>query len=95
MDTNNTVIIALRLSRRVARNVAVIGVASCVAVTGLAAAAHGASAASSPQSDIISADHTHKGDRLSVTPKHTPDPKAYASCFVACCDNTLTATDRV
>ena len=53
MDTNSTAIFAQRVRRRAARNVAVVGVVSCLAVTGFAAAVHGAGAAS-----------THKGDRL-------------------------------
>jgi hypothetical protein len=71
MDTNSTAVIALRLSRRAAKNIAVIGVVSCLAVIGLAAAVHGAGAAISTQSDIISVDHTHKGDRLPLASKHT------------------------
>jgi hypothetical protein len=71
MDTNNTAVIALRLSRRAARNIVVIGVASCLALTGLAAAVHGAGAAISTQSDVVSVDHTHKGDRLPLASKQT------------------------
>ena len=47
MDTNSTAIFAQRARRRAARNVAVVGVVSCLAVTGFAAAVHGAGAASS------------------------------------------------
>ena len=54
------------------RNVAVVGVVSCLAVTGFAAAVHGAGAASSIQSVIVSLAHTHKGDRLPLAPKNIP-----------------------
>jgi hypothetical protein len=69
MDTNSTAIFAQRVRSRAARNVAVVGVVSCLAVTGFAAAVHGAGAASSIQSDTVSVDHTHKGDRLLPAPK--------------------------
>ena len=69
MDTNNSAVIAVRLSRRSMKKIAVIGVVACFAVMGLAAAVHGAGAAISPQSDIVSVDHTHKGDRLPVVSK--------------------------
>ena len=72
MDTKSNAFIALRLSRRATRIIGVIGVVSCLAVTGLAAAVHGAGAAISTQSDIVSVDHTHKGDRLPLASKHTP-----------------------
>jgi hypothetical protein len=71
MDTKSNAFIALRLSRRAVRIIG-IGVVSCLAVTGLAAAVHGAGAAISTQSDIVSVDHTHKGDRLPLASKHTP-----------------------
>ena len=60
MDTNSTAVIALRLSGRAAKYIGAIGVVSCLAVTGFAAAVHRAGAASSIQSDsdIVSADHT-------------------------------------
>jgi hypothetical protein len=64
MDTNSTAIFAPHVRRRAARNIAVVGVVSCLAVTGFAAAVHGAGSASTIQSDIVSVDHTHKGDRL-------------------------------
>jgi len=64
MDTNSAAIFAQRVSRGAAKNVAVVGVVSCLAVTGFAAAVHGAGAASSIQSDIVSVAHAHKGDRL-------------------------------
>ena len=70
MDTNSTAIFAQRVRRRAARNVAVVGVVSCLAVTGFAVAVHGAGAASSIQSDMVSVDHTHKGDRLPLAPKN-------------------------
>ena len=52
-------VLTQRVKRRAARNVALVGVVSCLAVTGFAAAVHGAGAASSIQSDIVSVDHTH------------------------------------
>ena len=70
MHTDSTAIFAQRVRRRAARNVAVVGVVSCLAVTGFAAAVHGAGAASRIQSDIVSVDHTHKGDRLPLVPKN-------------------------
>ena len=42
MDTNSTAVFAQRMSRRAARNVAIIGVVSCLAVLGFAAAVTGA-----------------------------------------------------
>jgi hypothetical protein len=74
MDTNSTAAIALRVSCRAAKNIAVIGVVICLAVTGLAAAAHGVGAAISTPSDIVSVDHTHKGDRLPLASKHIWSP---------------------
>jgi hypothetical protein len=70
MDRNNTAILALRLSRRAAKRIGVIGVVGCLAVTGLAVAVHGARAAAGAQSNIVSVDHTRKGDRLPVASKH-------------------------
>jgi hypothetical protein len=70
MDTISTAIFAQRASRRAARNFAAIGVVSCLAVVGFAAAVSGAAAAFSTQTDIVSVDHTHKGDRLPVVSKH-------------------------
>ena len=69
MDTNSTAVFAQRVSRRTAGNAAVIGVVSCLAVAGFAAAVTGAGAALSTQIDIVSVDHTHKGDRLPVVSK--------------------------
>jgi hypothetical protein len=71
MDTNSTAIFALRLSRGAVRNIAIIGVVGCLAVTGLAAAVSGAGAALSTRADIVSVDRTHKGNRLPPVPKHT------------------------
>jgi hypothetical protein len=71
MDTKSTAVIALRVSRWAAKNVAVIGVVGCLAVTGLAAAVSGAVAALSTQADTVSVDRTHKGDRFPAAPKHT------------------------
>jgi hypothetical protein len=89
MNPNSTAIFAQRVTPRAGRNAVVVGVVSCLAVTGFAAAVHRAGAASSIQSDsdIVSVDHSHKGDR-------TTGPKEYLSCFVACRDNTLAAADR-
>ena len=70
MDTNSTAV-AQRVSRRAARNVVVIGVISCLTVVGFTAAVTGAGAALRTQVDIVSVDHTHKGDRLPLVPKHT------------------------
>jgi len=70
MDTNTTAVFALRVSRRAAKNIAVIGVVGCLAAVGFAAAVTGAGPALSTQIDIVSVDHTHKGDRLPVVPKH-------------------------
>jgi hypothetical protein len=65
---NSTAFFAQRVSRRAARNAAVIGVVSCLAVVGFAAAVTGP--ALSTQINIVSVDHTHKGDRLPLVPKH-------------------------
>ena len=70
MDTNSTAVIALRVSRRAAKNIAAIGVVGCLTVTGLAAAIHGAGAASGIQSEI-SVNHTNKGDRLPLASERT------------------------
>ena len=67
MDTKSTAVIAERLSCRVVRNIAIIGVVSSLAVVAFVT---GAGAARSTQSDIISVDHTHKGDRLPLVSKH-------------------------
>ena len=71
MDTKSTAVFALRLSSSAVRNIAIIGVVGCLAVTGLAAAVSGAGAALSSQADIVSVDRTHKGNRLPLAPKHT------------------------
>ena len=70
MDTKSTAVFAQRVGLRAARNVAVIGVVSCLAAIGFAAAVTGAGPALSTQIDIVSVDHTHKGDRLPLVPKH-------------------------
>ena len=62
MDTNSTAVIALQVSRRAARNIAAIAVVGCLTVTGLAAAVHGAGAASG---------RTDKGDRLPPVSERT------------------------
>ena len=69
MDTNSTAFFAQRVSRRAARNIAVIGVVSCLAVLGFAAAVTGAGPALSTQINIVSVDHT-KGNRLPLVRKH-------------------------
>ena len=71
MDTNSTAVFALGLSRGAVRNIAIIGVVGCLAVTGLAAAVSGAGAALSTQAEIVSVDRTHKGNRLPLVPKQT------------------------
>ena len=71
MDTNSTAVFALRLNSSAVRNIAIIGVVGCLAVTGLVAAVSGAGAALSSQADIVSVDRTHKGNRLPLAPKHT------------------------
>ena len=68
MDTNSTAVFA-RVSRPAARNIAVVGVVSCLAVVGFAAAVTGAGPALSTQINIVSVNHTHKGDRLPLVPK--------------------------
>ena len=67
---NSTAFFAQRVSGRATRKVAVIGVVSCLAVVGFAAAVTGAAPALSTQINIVSVDHTHKGDRLPLVPKH-------------------------
>ena len=71
MDTNSTAVLALRLSRRAAKDIALIAVVGCLTVTGFAAAVAGAGAALNSQSDGVSVDRTHKGDRLPQALKHT------------------------
>jgi hypothetical protein len=72
VDTNITGVFALRISRtRSAKSLAVIGVASCLAVTGFAVAVTCAGAALSAQPDIVSVNRTHKSDRLPVVLKRT------------------------
>src|SRR5271168_2745767 len=69
MDTNSTAFFAQRVSRQATRNVAVIGLVSFAAVA-FAAAVTGAGPALSTQINIVSVDHTHKGDRLPLVPRH-------------------------
>jgi hypothetical protein len=69
MEKKSSAVIALRLSRRAARGIAVIGVVGCLAIAGLTAAVHGAGAAAGARSDLVSVDHTHKGDRLPLATK--------------------------
>ena len=82
MDTNSTAG-AQRVSRRAARNIAVIGVVSCLAVLGFAAAVTGAGPALSTQINIVSVDHTHKGDRLPLVPQQA------SKAPVACSDDAV------
>ena len=70
MDTNSTAVFAQRVSRGAVGSVAIIDVVSCLAVLGFAAAVTGAGPALSTQINIVSVDHTHKGDRLPLVPKH-------------------------
>ncbi len=56
MDTNSTDFISLRVSRRAANNIAIIGLAGSLAVAGLSAAM---------------GERSRKGDRLQVAPTHT------------------------
>src|SRR6478672_5696679 len=70
MGPNSTAFFAQRVSRRAARNIAVIGIVSCLTVLGFSAAVTGAGPALSTQINIVSVDHTHKGDRLPLVPKH-------------------------
>ena len=71
MDTNSTAVIVLWVSRWAARNIAAIAVAGGLTVTGLAAAVHGAGAASGTQLEIVSVNRTNKGDRLPLVSEHT------------------------
>jgi hypothetical protein len=74
MDTNNranTGVSALRVSSRAAAKITAI-IVGFIAVAGFAAGVTGAGAALSTQADIVSVDRAHKGDRLSVAPKHSP-----------------------
>ena len=87
MDTNSTAFFAQRVSRRAARNIAVIGVVSCLAVLGFAAAVTGAGPALSTQINIVSVDHTHKGNRLPLV------PQARFKSPVACSDDTVAASN--
>ena len=59
------------LFTRTGKSIAVLGVVGCLTAAGLATALTGASVALSAQTDIISVDRTHKGDRLSMLPKST------------------------
>ena len=70
MDPNSTAILAQRVRASGRQERCSGGVVSCLAVTGFAAAVHGAGVASSIQFDIVSADHAHKGDRLQLAPKN-------------------------
>jgi hypothetical protein len=69
MDTKSQCYFGAASKIRAARNVFQVSVVSCLAITGFAAAVHGAGTASNIQSVIVSLAHTHKGDRLPLTPK--------------------------
>jgi hypothetical protein len=75
MDTSIVGDFALRVSRslfiRTGKSIVVVGVASCLAATGLGAAMTGTGAALSGQPEMASVDRSHKGDRLLLVPKHT------------------------
>jgi len=75
MDTSVIGDFALRVSRslftRTGKSIVVIGVASCLAAIGLAAAMSGAGAALNGKPEIVSVDRSLKGDRLVLVPKHT------------------------
>jgi hypothetical protein len=58
------------LFARIGRSFAVIGVAGCLAAGCLAGALTGAGAFGA-QANVISVDRTHKGDRLSLSPRPT------------------------
>jgi hypothetical protein len=58
------------LFARTSRRFAAIGIVGCLTVASLAAALTGAGALGA-QANIISVDRTHKGDRLSLSPKPT------------------------
>ena len=88
MDTNSTAVFAQRVSRRAARNVAIIGVVSCLAVVGFAAAVTGADPALSTQINIVSW----------ITPtKRSPAAGAQArfKSLVARRDDTVAPSNRV
>jgi hypothetical protein len=72
MDTNITGYFALRRSlfTRTAKRIVVVGVVSCLAVTGFAVAVTGAGPALSAQPDTVSVNRTHKSNRLPLVPKH-------------------------
>jgi hypothetical protein len=70
MDTNSTAV-ALQVRRRAAKNIALIGVVGCLAVTGFAAVVTGAGDALNSRSDGVSVDRTHKSDRLPLALKDT------------------------
>lgn len=76
MDTGIFGDFALRVSRspltRTGKSIVVIGVVSCLAATGFAAAGMtGAGAGISGQLEMVSVDRSHKSDRLPLVPKHT------------------------
>ena len=71
LDTNSTGVISLRVSRRPVKKIAITGVVGCLAVTGLADAVTGVGASLGIQTDVVSVERSHKGDRLQLAPKHT------------------------
>ena len=56
MDTNSTEFISLRVSRRAAKNIAIILVVGCLSVAGLS---------------VAMGERSYKGDRLQVASKHS------------------------
>ena len=75
-----TAIFAQRVSRRAARNVAVVGVVSCLAVTGYAAAVHGAGAASSSVDDRVRLACRSARIRAPTFPTFDSPPAATSCC---------------
>ena len=70
MGTNINVELA-RIHRRTGKNAAITALVFCLAAAGFALAMTGGGTALSAQTDTISVDRTHKGDRSSLPPKPT------------------------
>jgi hypothetical protein len=71
MDTNNTAVSALRVSRRAAARITAITVVGLLGAAGFAAGVTAAGAALSTKTNTVSVDRGHKGDRLPLAPRHT------------------------
>jgi hypothetical protein len=71
MDTNNTAVSLLRVSRGLAARITGITIVGFLAVGGIAAGVTGAGAGFSARTDVVLLDRTHKGDRLTLAPKQT------------------------